>query len=74
MSGEDVGKKPMRSGKPYYQAPPALQDLGSDVDKVAAKAFPLPAHDLTGQSELGNPLAEIPSQSGDLKELRRWLR
>lgn len=67
MSSEDVGQKSMRSGKPHHQAPPALQDLGSDIDKVAAKAFPLPAHDLTGQSELGNPLAEIPSQPGDLE-------
>src|SRR6267142_5311322 len=67
MSGEDVGQKPMRSGKPYYQATPALQDLGRKVDKMAAKSFPLPAHHLCGQSDLGNPLAEIPSQPGDLE-------
>src|SRR6266511_2185194 len=34
---------------------------------MAAKAFPLPAHHLRGQSDLGNPLAEIPSQPGDLE-------
>src|SRR5688572_13784047 len=70
MSGEDVGQKPMRSRKPHHQAPSALQDLGSDINKVAAKAFPLPAHHLAGQSDLGDPLAEIPSQPSDLEPCR----
>jgi hypothetical protein len=60
----------MRSRKPYHQAMPFLQDLGSDVNKVAAKALPLPAHDLRGQSDLRDPLAEIPGQSGDLEPCR----
>src|SRR5512132_2762008 len=34
---------------------------------MAAKALPLPAHHLTGQSDLSNPLAEIPSQPRDLE-------
>src|SRR5438093_6945721 len=70
MSGEDVGQKPMRSGKPHHQAPPGLQDLGSDINKVAPKALPLPAHHFAGQGDLGNPLAEIPSQPGNLQPCR----
>src|SRR5687768_14588054 len=57
----------MRSGKPYHQTPPLLQNLGGDVDKVAAKSFPLPTYHLAGQGDLCDPLAEIPGQSGDLK-------
>src|SRR5688572_10900855 len=78
MSSEDIGQTPMRSRKPHHQTPPGLQDLGSDVDKMAAKAFPLPAHYLARQSDLGDPLAEIPSQPGDLEpcrvahKLRHW--
>src|SRR5512147_2777737 len=70
MSGENVGQKPMRSGKPNHPGSTKLQDLGCDVDKVTAKAFPLPARHLAGQGDLGNPLAEIPSQPGDLEPCR----
>ncbi len=70
MGGEDVGQIPMRSRKPYHQAMPFLQDLGSDVNKVAAKELPVPAHDLRRQSDLRDPLTEIPGQSGDLEPCR----
>src|SRR3990172_12074151 len=70
MGGEDVEQIPMRSRKPYHQAMPFLQDLGSDVNKVAAKALPVPAHDLRRQSDLRDPLTEIPGQSGDLEPCR----
>src|SRR5437016_12892560 len=60
----------MRSRKPNYQAPPGLEDVGSDVDKVTAKALRLPTHHLAGQGDLGNPLAEIPSQPGELEPCR----
>src|SRR5512145_1331171 len=58
MSSEDVAQIPMRSGQPHHQASAQLENLGRNVDKVAAKALPLPAHHLGAQDQLGDPLAQ----------------
>src|SRR6266566_2277651 len=67
MRSEDLGQIAMRVGELHDQAPPLFEHLGGDVNEMAAEAFPLPAHDLGGQRQLRDPLAQVPGQPGDLK-------
>ena len=41
--------------------PAATNDLRGDIHEGLSEALPLPAHDLRGKGELGDPLAEMPS-------------
>jgi hypothetical protein len=45
----------------------AANDLGGDMHEGLPEAFPFPAHDLRRQRELGDPLAEVPGEPGDLE-------
>jgi hypothetical protein len=45
----------------------AANDLGGDVHEGLPKPLPFPAHDLRGQRELGDPLAEVPGEPRDLE-------
>ena len=67
VRGEELGQMAMRTGKSHDQPSSRLQYLGRHVDEVAAESLPLPAHDLRGKRELGDPLAEVPGEPGDLE-------
>lgn len=51
----------MRGAEAQHDLPAAADDLGSGVHEGLAEALPLPAHDLGGESQEGDPLAEVPS-------------
>jgi hypothetical protein len=51
-----------------------LNRLVGEVNEVAAESFPLPAHDLRRQSDLGDPLPEVPGEPGDLQPCRVALK
>src|SRR5262245_24327911 len=67
MGGDEVVVPAMRGAEAQQDLPAATNDVGSGVHEGEAEAFPLPAHDLGREGEQGDPLAEVPSQSGDLE-------
>src|SRR5215813_8158148 len=57
----------MRSAEAQHDLPAAADDLGRDVHEGLAEALPLPTHDLGGEGQQRDPLAEVPGQPGDLE-------
>lgn len=45
-------------------------DLDGQSDECSTKALPLPARDLLSERHLGDPLAQVPGESGDLEPSR----
>src|ERR1044071_8421089 len=57
----------MRGAEAQHDLLATADDLGGDVHEGLAEALPLPAHDLGGEGQQGDPLAEVPGEPGDLE-------
>lgn len=57
----------MRAQNPDSGLASDADQLCWEVDEGSPKALPFPARHLLGQIELGDPLAEIPREAGDLQ-------
>src|SRR5436189_3821157 len=67
MRGDEKPAPAVRRAEAQDNLPATPNDLGGDVHEGLPEAFPLPAHDLAGEGELRDPLAEIPGEPGDLE-------